>query len=138
MDNLWWMIIALALAGFAGSWLLLCRVLSMMGWGRLAAHFASEAEPAPTARFHLGRSAVGRVSYKNVIVAEVSPQGLRLRVAPVFRPGHPPLLIPWAAIGAVRRDTSRWRSYYCVPIRFGVDTLELRFTEDAFARALHL
>lgn len=138
MDNLWWMIILLALVGFAGSWWLLCRVLSLMGWGRLAAHFASGDEPAPTARFHLGRSAVGRVSYKNVIVAEVSPRGLRLRIAPVFRPGHPPLLIPWAAIGSVGQGQRLWAKYYCVPIRFGVDTLDLRFTEDDFARALHV
>ncbi len=47
---------------------------------------------------------VGRVSYRSCLTVHRSAEGLFLSVLLPFRPGHPPLFIPW---NAVRNATSR-------------------------------
>lgn len=41
---------------------------------------------------------LGWVNYNSVLTIHSGPAGFRLAVWPPFRPGHPPLFIPWNAM----------------------------------------
>lgn len=59
---------------------------------------------------------MGPASYKNVLRVWIEPDGLRLGVVLPFRPGHPPLLIPWDAIEDVRPRKVLWVTQYVLDI----------------------
>jgi hypothetical protein len=128
-------IIPLFFGGFVGLWILTGKALAWAGWGRLKEYTVSEA-PAMPARFGLFRARVGVVSYKNVIRAGVGPQGLALSVVFLFRIGHPPLLIPGAALGPVTQGKRLWRHHYRVDIRTARGSVPLEFDSPELARAL--
>lgn len=69
-------------------------LVGRFGWHTLAAAYATDA-PATgeTFRFQSGR--VGASSYSGVLTVSIEPDGLRLDVMALYRPGHPPVLIPW-------------------------------------------
>ena len=49
--------------------------------------------------------AVGTSRYSGVLRVHVQPDGLRLSVWALFRPGHPPVRIPWSEVASVERKT---------------------------------
>lgn len=77
-----WVCVSLLLA-FAGGWRALAR--------------AYPAPHAPPDGGWVEREALlsGRARYKNVLRLCASDEGVFLSVAPPFRIGHPPLLVPW-------------------------------------------
>lgn len=83
-------------------WCGICLLLSRLGgWGELAAVYpAREPVTGPANGF---AAALFRwsVRYKGCLTFTAAPAGLHLAVWPIFRPGHPPLLIPWREITAV-------------------------------------
>lgn len=85
---------------------------ALAGWGSLARRFrASRRPPGEELRYQV--VGVGRVRENGVTVLVVSPEGLYLRAAAFFRPGRPPLLIPWGALSAAESDPPRpWRRPY--------------------------
>ena len=87
--------IGLALLGFAGFWFLIVfLVAAVSGWRALAREYRSELPfTGRTWRFRTARIGVSR--YKNALTIGVNPSGLYLAMFPMFRPGHPPLFIPW-------------------------------------------
>jgi hypothetical protein len=92
---------------FVGLWLLVSFTLSAMGgWRALAEHY-----PAPSSvsgrrfRWRSGRMA-GGVNYGGCLTLGAAPGGLYLAVLPMFRAGHPPLLIPWSDVTA--REARTW------------------------------
>lgn len=110
------LIIAGGLAALAAFWSGIVWLIAQLGgWGRLARHFATDAPPAPEARsFSMASGAVGMSRYNGALRVHVQPDGLRLSVLLPFRPGHPPVLIPWAEIASVERKT-----------RFAISTYEV-------------
>jgi hypothetical protein len=83
---------------FAGLWCGVCLFTSTMGgWRRLAERFPARGQPSGR-RFFMQRGKVGRVAYKGCLTIHSSPEGLHLSVWLPFRPGHPPLFIPWNEI----------------------------------------
>ena len=48
------------------------------------------------------------MNYGSCLTVVVSPVGLYLRVLPLFRVGHPPLLIPWADLHGLREKKFLW------------------------------
>ncbi|UOQ72009.1 hypothetical protein [Hymenobacter cellulosilyticus] len=112
--------------GFVAFWLLMCWVVSLSGWRQLARYFP--AGNYPRAVFHQSfwlQSATLRrpdavlsgSRYGGVLRIQYGPEGLRLSVLPTFRFGHPPLLIPWSAIGVPqeRRGTWGWEPTTLLP-----------------------
>lgn|GEM_PF-582471 len=99
----------LFLVFFATMWCVICFMLSAMGgWRVLAGHYASTL-PFSGTRFRF-RSAQfgGLASYGSCLTLGAGPSGLYLAILLPFRPGHPPLLIPWADITA--REARSWLS----------------------------
>lgn len=83
---------------FVGMWLAVCGVLAWMGgWSRMAGKYRARLKPAGKSFWMLSGS-VGWVSYNNCLIARVCEEGLYLAVWPIFRFGHPPLLIPWSEL----------------------------------------
>ncbi|MCB9779602.1 MAG: hypothetical protein H6742_13645 [Alphaproteobacteria bacterium] len=80
---------------FIGMWSLVCVLLgAFSGWQRLAKRYGTDAEaPGNDEGWCSGR--LGLVSYRNTLVPAATPAGLDLRTPLMFRPGHPPLCIPW-------------------------------------------
>lgn len=50
------------------------------------------------------------------MTVSVEPDGLRLAVMALFRPGHPPVLIPWAEIPDVRPRKVLWVTQYVLDV----------------------
>ena len=81
-------------------WILLFVLLGKAsGWAALAQTYRYWG-PLPAERHRLITGFVVAMSYKSLDVA-VRPEGLYLSKTWAFRPGHPPLLIPWSAVAAV-------------------------------------
>lgn len=87
-------VVLASLGGFVGFWCAVVLLISRFGWARLAAQFATR-EPPPGAMKGLRVAWVGGARYRGLAMSAGSDhRGLYLRAASVFRPGHPPLLIP--------------------------------------------
>jgi len=78
-------------------WCFVCGLLSWMGgWSRLAKLYLAPPQAVPQGRSFTWRSGkVGLTNYKGTLTIHTGPSGLHLSVMPLFRFGHPPLLIPW-------------------------------------------
>ncbi|KAA9339320.1 hypothetical protein F0P96_01455 [Hymenobacter busanensis] len=128
-------IMPLALAGFVGFWCLVVKLLSLMGWQRLATHFAVPELPLGP-RFSVAQATVGGIRYRGVLQATVSAAGLGLRAGFPFRVGHAPLLIPWAAIGPVQAEKFLWTTSYSTAVRTpDGGSVSLRFTGEQLLEA---
>ncbi|GAB5537317.1 MAG: hypothetical protein Rubg2KO_35660 [Rubricoccaceae bacterium] len=104
-------IVLLVLAVFPLFWSGVCVLISKMGWSRLAAAYQTDAE-ATGETFRAVSGMVGVSSYRNVLTVSLEPEGLRLAVMVLFRPGHPPLLIPWGDLVNVRTTTVLFSTAY--------------------------
>ena len=60
----------------------------------------------------------GIAGYKGCLWIAVAPQGLHIRTGPfwMFRPFHPPLMIPWSAIKSVDASTYWFRKVYRIEL----------------------
>jgi len=91
-----------------------CFTLFMSSWGGGWAALASKyrAVDESTGRRFLFQSAtLGRVNYGMCLTIVLGRDGLYLKVFPIFRFWHPPLLIPWSEFSEVRekRVLGLWR-----------------------------
>jgi len=118
-------------------WVIVTIVLSYGGWQQLATHYRVTTLPAEAEGSLLGYAKVGWVSYKNVLRVGACREGLALSVSFLFRPFHPPLLIPWQAVGSIQSTTFLWSTTYSVALSTGGATSEvLKFTSSAFLATL--
>ncbi len=93
---------------FVGLWCGICMLISRIGgWHRLAAQFATRRPPSGS-RFIMEGGRVGWARYRGCLTIYTSPDGLYLSVWLPFRPGHPPLLIPWAFVRNVTTRQILW------------------------------
>ena len=98
---------------FPAFWCGVVWLIGRVGWARLARHYETDAPRiGPTFRWESGR--VGASAYSGVLTVSVEPDGLRLAVMPLFRPGHPPVLIPWEEIRAIRPRRVLWHTSYAL------------------------
>lgn len=89
-----------------------CSVVLLLsyvgGWRRLHEAFPERGDPAAIGyRSVSGR--VGLVSYKQSLRAAADSDGLHLAVPSLFRPGHPPLFIPWRVMRGRERLRLLWQ-----------------------------
>lgn len=92
-------VLLIAVAGVAWWAFVLSLVGALSGWGALARHYRTRGAFDGT-RFYLASARIGWSNYGGVLNVGVNAHGLRLSVIFPFRPGHPPLLIPWADVTA--------------------------------------
>jgi hypothetical protein len=92
---------------FAAVWVgVLSLVARLGGWSRLAAAYRTR-EPFEGSRKRfasgslLGGSLFGcPCDYSGSLTVGSNPEGLYIAVLPLFRPGHPPLFVPWQDVTA--------------------------------------
>jgi hypothetical protein len=92
---------------FAVVWTAIMNLVARMGgWSRLAEVYRlSQPFEGYRTRFATGAFAGGSFfglpcNYGSCLTLGSNSQGLYLAVFPVFRPGHPPLFIPWSDVTA--------------------------------------
>jgi hypothetical protein len=113
----------LFVAGFAAIWIAVVALISIAGgWHALARRYAARDLPTGTGEsFRFASLSIGRgklpANYGGVIFARLGPRGLHLSVFPVFRPMHPPLLIPWSAVAEATREKFLWQSFVALHLR---------------------
>lgn len=105
----------LAGAGFIVLWCLNCLFSSSLsGWRRLAQHFRARAEylgeTISTVRYPFSVCFRYWTDYSSILHIAADEDGLHLSAMFPFRPGHPPLLIPWREVEEQSVD-GVWRSY---------------------------
>ena len=90
------LLLAIGVCGFAAFWFLIVFLISAIGgWRALAQRYRSDM-PFTGHTWHMRSGRMGGIArYSGVLTVGVNPAGLYLAVMPLFRPGHPPLLIPW-------------------------------------------
>jgi hypothetical protein len=115
---------------------LISAMLARMGWRRLARQYAVAEVPATIQRELLGYVRIGRVNYKNVVRAGITPQGVWLTTWKIFYIGHPPLFIPWSAFGPMRADTFLWATTYATHIDCGGELVSFQFSSERLRAAL--
>ena len=84
---------------FLAAWLGISFLLSLLsGWWQLSQYYRSTGS-FKGRRFYFQSAAMRLwVSYNNVLILGVSPEGFYLSIFFPFRAGHPPLLVPWEDI----------------------------------------
>lgn len=117
--------------GFPFLWVAVARLLAQRGWQRLAQAYATE-RPAAGQRVRVSSVRINGVSYSNVVQIRVAPEGLYLWVMVLFKPGHPPLLIPWSAIG--EGEQKRWRAVLLVSLPDAPDPVRIEFSKRAMEK----
>ncbi|HMN30645.1 MAG TPA: hypothetical protein PKE45_21010 [Caldilineaceae bacterium] len=106
-----WLIVAIVvgfLVIFPLFWCFVVWVISLIGgWRRLAQVYRTSETPSGP-RLFAYFVLVGIASYRNTVALTATPAGLHLAIMPLFRVGHPPLLIPWSALRGGGPASFRW------------------------------
>jgi hypothetical protein len=85
------------------------------GWSQLAKQYRTSQSPPNNLSF-MNSGRVGWVSFKGCLNIGVTSKGLYLSVFPLFRLGHPPLLIPWTAVISAERTKFLFQEGYRLQI----------------------
>ncbi|SKB67819.1 hypothetical protein [Sphingopyxis flava] len=113
---------------FAAMWLIVTRILSLLGWSKYLPAFAWDRSiPADARRFSWATMVIGRfpggVSYKNVMNVWLDQHGIYLRPPVLFRLFHPPLHIGWEQIGSIEPRKTLWIKAWSLALRRDVPIL---------------
>ena len=133
-------LLPLVLLAFAAFWCFVVALCSWLtGWASLARRFRAQSEPYGDVRtagpWLLTIYMRFWTHYSGVVKMTAAADALYLRIMFMFRPGHPPLRIPWSEIAF-----SRTRYFFCryVVLTLGKEEkVPLRISERA-ARKLGL
>ena len=88
-------LVPLSIAGFALFWCVIVVLIAAVGGWRSLARVYRNQLPFSGHTWHFRSARMGIVKYKGALTIGVNPAGLYLAAFPLFRPGHPPLFIPW-------------------------------------------
>lgn len=109
-----WVALAAVLAFlvvFPAFWSGVVWLVGQFGWRRLARDYETDA-PITGRTFRMQTATVGGANYSSSLTISIEPDGLRMAPMALFRPGHPPVLIPWDEIENLRPKHVLWfRSY---------------------------
>ncbi|MCR9142432.1 MAG: hypothetical protein NXI24_09290 [bacterium] len=101
-----WIFVLFPLA-FGLLWASVLTLTSRLGgWHRLAQSYPDEHVPEKYSEF-MSSGRMGWMNYNGVLKMHAGPRGLHIAVILPFRPGHPPICIPWHAL-KVFEDSSMW------------------------------
>jgi hypothetical protein len=115
-------ILLLFVAIFPIFWCAILLIISWTGgWRALAKKYSAVGEPEGK-RFLFQSVKLGYSNYGSCLTIIVSREGLYLRVFPIFRCGHPPLLIPWSEFSGVR-EFKMLRFWSMVEMRIGTPAI---------------
>ncbi len=93
-----WALAVVVPVGFVVWWCFLLWVIgTFFSWGHLARRYPV-IEPFHGTVRHFQSCQLGWSNYSRILTVGVNPHGLYLAVFFLFRPGHPPVFIPWADV----------------------------------------
>lgn len=124
---------------FVFVWCAVCWVLAFVGgWRRLAGRFRATG-PRPIGKnFWMMSGAIGGTTFRGALNVTVAPQGLYMSAFPLFRAGHPPLLVPWTVFKPFREEKMLWLSTYETDIALDdFDTVTLSVWSRELKEAMH-
>lgn len=91
---------------FGSLWMGITLLMSFIGgWGRLGKTYAASGRPPGGSVLRHVTGMFGMARYKHVLTVITTDDGIYLENRAVFRPGHPPLFIPFSAIVHARKQT---------------------------------
>jgi hypothetical protein len=91
---------------FSILWVGITLLMSFIGgWGKVAKVYAATERPADGAELKRVTGMFGVARYKFVLTVITTDTGIYIENRKVFRPGHPPLFIPFPAISKARLQT---------------------------------
>jgi len=97
-------------------WAVVLSLLALLGgWRELARCYPANL-PFSGKRWWFQSGNMRAVNYGGCLIIGANAEGLHLAVLFPFRPGHPPIFIPWSQVSA--RETTRWRFFRFVELRF--------------------
>ena len=105
-------VLAVILAPFAfvAFWCTIVFLIGRLGgWSRLAAHYAHEGHFSGE-RWSLQSARLGWSGYSGVLTMGANGEGIYIAPIFPFRPGHPPLFVPWRDI-SVSKESFVFTSY---------------------------
>jgi hypothetical protein len=92
-------------------WCAVAVIISLLGgWYKVARRFRAPRKFREGQLFKRQSGSVGGGGYGRILTVRVSPQGLYLACIFPFQIMHPPMLIPWEQIKAVRQKRFLWRT----------------------------
>ena len=102
---------------FVGMWVLVCFIISHMGWRSFSARYAMQTRP-PGRVYASPSSWFGSIfaSYRNVVRVVFTDAGIYFYAMFLFRAFHPPFLVPWASVRRVEKKDGFFCQRYRVDI----------------------
>jgi hypothetical protein len=95
---------------FVAMWVFVTFLISRLGgWSRLTPHYQAHF-PFSGKRWSMRSGRMGWANYNGCLTVGGNFEGMYLAVFPLFRVGHPPLLIPWDEI-TTSTSKSFWFTY---------------------------
>ena len=94
------------LALFPVWWCFILLILSKVGgWSALAGRFPASGRkpPAGEPSFYFLAGSFSFVRYSGTLILTAAPEGIYLKNLFLFRPFHPPLLLPWSGVRALEQ-----------------------------------
>lgn len=102
---------------FTAMWVGVTLLMSLIGgWGRVAKHYPAAGKPEGGRELHYVTGMFGMARYKHVLTVITTDAGLYIANRTVFRPGHPPLFIPFSAVVHPRKQTLFFWEYVAFDI----------------------
>ncbi|MGH8619140.1 MAG: hypothetical protein ACREUW_15725 [Burkholderiales bacterium] len=119
---------------FVALWVGVSLGLAGAGWRAFARrHPATTVPTGPVYTAWYARFRSLFAGYRNVVRVACLPQGLHCSAMFLFRPGHPPFVVPWASVVRAEHQALIVGSCYEVDIEDSAGTLRLRLPPAAAA-----
>jgi hypothetical protein len=107
----------LCLIVFPAWWMFVLSMLGRMsGWRRLATQYETRTEPEGE-KLRGQSMRLSSTSYNGAVNFVFAANGFYLAAWAIFRPGHPPLLIPWSDIRYVGPKKILWMTFDAFEIK---------------------
>lgn len=104
---------------FSALWVSITLLMSFIGgWGRLGKSYAATGRPSDGRVLRHVTGMFGMARYKHVLTVITTNDGIYIENRAIFRPGHPPLFIPFSAIVDPRKQTLFFWEYVAFDIGF--------------------
>lgn len=129
------MIVAIFLVIFPLFWTGIVYLISRIsGWADIAKSFPG-GDTAEGETVYFSSLRAGRMSaYSNCLTVTVSHRGIHIKPLIFFRPGHPPLFIPWDVVNDLRRGG--FGPFHATHMHFGPASERNRYYLKFFGRRL--
>lgn len=97
-----WEFLLVAVPLFAFVWCTVSFIISRFGWRRFAARYRATERPEGCA-YNVAFFSFGSLhtSYRNAARVIFTHRGIYFRMLFLFRPFHPPFLVPWSSVTSV-------------------------------------